>query len=131
MGTNPVPCLQGKLALRLQETSAPEFVDLIFQTLKLVSGGQTGWQRGQAEAKERQRKEQEAGEYQGRGSCGTFPLFNMHLPAGIPLETKPPADRMGWQQSHGHQVFGGTDRKRGDRAEGLLDNSCSLLTWMY
>lgn len=61
MGTNPVPCLQGKLALRLQETSAPEFVDLIFQTLKLVSGEQTGWQRGQAEAKERQRKEQEAG----------------------------------------------------------------------
>lgn len=109
MGTNPVPCLQGKLALRLQETSAPEFVDLIFQTLKLVSGGQTGWQRGQAEAKEEQRKEQEVGGVP--GSCGACPLFNTHLPARIPLETKPPADRMGWQQSHGHQVFGGTDRK--------------------
>lgn len=57
METNIELCLQGKLALRLQETSAPEFVNLLFQTLKFVSGGQMGWQRGQGKAKEEQRKE--------------------------------------------------------------------------
>lgn len=37
---------QGKLATRLQDTSAPEFVHLLFQTLNSVSRGRTGWCRG-------------------------------------------------------------------------------------
>lgn len=35
--------LLGKLAIHLEETSAPQFVHLIFQTLNLVSRGWTGW----------------------------------------------------------------------------------------
>lgn len=104
-GTNIVLCLQGKLALRLQETSAPEFVDLIFQTLKLVSGGQTGWEKRKAEAKEEQREEQSQGKYRDRGSCGTCPLFAIYLHTRVPLKTNPPADLMGWQQSQGHQTL--------------------------
>ena len=135
METNIELCLQGKLALRLQETSAPEFVNLLFQTLKFVSGVQMGWHRGQGKAKEEQRKEHS----RGRGNCGSCPLFNMHLYARIPLKTKPPADLRGWQQSQGHQYLRGqagsggqtgsrgTGSKRGDRAEGSLDNSYSFL----
>lgn len=82
MLTDTILCLQGKLALRLQETSAPEFVGLIFETLKFVSGGQTGWQRGQAEDRGagQQRRGQRLGEPQGRGSCGTCP-FTQQAPS--------------------------------------------------
>lgn len=36
-------CLQGKLALQLQETGAPQFVHILFEILDFVSWGRTGW----------------------------------------------------------------------------------------
>lgn len=36
-------CPQGKLSMHLQETSAPQYVHLIFEKLDYVSWGRTGW----------------------------------------------------------------------------------------
>lgn len=63
----------------------------------------------------------EEGTQQGRGNCGSCPLFNMHLHARIPLKTKPPSRPEGLATESRTPVSGGTgrkwgtDRKWGDR----------------
>jgi hypothetical protein len=48
-------CPQGNLAIRLQETSAPEFIHIIFQTLNYVSGEGQGGKEGQAKSRKTRR----------------------------------------------------------------------------
>lgn len=144
METNIELCLQGKLALRLQETTAPEFVNLLFETLRFVSGGQMGWQRGQGKAKEEQRKEQrQGGSTRAEGTVGPALYSAFIFMPEYHSRQNPPADLRGWQQSQGHQYLGGR-QEVGDRQEaggralseetelrGSLDNSYSFLNLSF